>query len=526
MHRTGFKEVTTPPNIISFPSKISSSASRFRLPARHMLEEAVDLFFQHFYPDAFFFLHRPSIRADVRQDKLHPILSLGILSLTCRFSAEMIQIYGTNGNHTSACDFFAQQIREELVLQCHKPSLYAVQALLMLALHDWGSRREAQAWIYTGLAFRMGHLLGAEKNSGEEETILRTFWSSYVLEAFLSAGKDRPLPVGLAAQALYVRMPANEDEFLFKNRENFEASTISLKSFVLRAVDVWTRIARWVCSGGRQLENFAPWDSSSMFHGLAGQLDSVSDSLPTRYRYDKRCLLAHLETGTAGTFAFLHYILNTSAIFLNREYLPFRPMSGQLPNGPIEPPFLSATWGEPLQRNFWINSATKAFMASHLVTEMTTILRNSGQRMSTPFVGFSVFTAVTMNIYLKLFPWMDLIHSCTAKQNVEENLRFLKEIQAEWEMGKTWLATSMRLYEVWKNHALKGARPDGRNLYVECDFEKEMMEFGELDASWSSLPQSNNAAISGDIDSDCLIGDAIHGSFLEEGFWDGGGLWT
>ena len=435
---------------------ISQSTSRFKLPSQHMLEQAVELLFQHFYPDAFFFFHRPTIRDEVRQDKLHPILSLGILSLTCRFSPELIRIYGTNGNHTSACDFFAQQIREEVVLQCHTPSLYAVQALLMLALHDWGSRREAQAWIYTGLAFRMGHLLGAYRGSGQEEIILRTFWSSYMLEAFLSAGKDRPLPVGLAEQALYVRMPANEDVFLFQNRDTQENPSLSLKSVILRAVDVWTHIARWVCSGGRHLESYAPWDPSSMFNCLAIRLESLCESLPVRFLYKKKTLMAHLETGTAGSFAFLHYVLNTSAIFLHREYLPFRPMSGQLPAGPIEPPFLSESWGQPPQRDFWIKSASQTFIASQAITEITTLLKISGQRISTPFVGFSVFTAVGSNIYLMLFPWMDSVHCGAAKQNVEENLEFLREMQAEWEMSKPWHTTTMKLYEVWRNHAIKG----------------------------------------------------------------------
>ena len=70
----------------------------------------------------------------------------------------------------------------------------------------------------------------------------------------------------------------------------------------------------------------------------------------------------------------------------------------------------------------------------------------------------------------------------------------------------------------------KGARPDGRNLYMEVDFEKEMMEFGELDASWSSLSQPTTSAAYVDVGSEQLIGDSIHSSFLEEGFWGMGAL--
>jgi hypothetical protein len=107
-----------------------------------LLSKAIDLFFQHFYADVLFSLHEPSVRSAAKTGELKPTLAVAILALTGRFMPELAEIYGSS---QEACDYFANAIRAELLLEADKPSLEKIHALLFLSLHEWGSGRGARA---------------------------------------------------------------------------------------------------------------------------------------------------------------------------------------------------------------------------------------------------------------------------------------------------------------------------------------------------------------------------------------------
>lgn len=147
------------------------------------------------------------------------------------------------------------------------PSLEKTQAILMLAVHEWGMCRGSEAYVWLGVAIRMGGVLGLSwddveedasiwanpfitltlagnkesdtspsakrrkldtsgtrptsggaKASGKEfiekEVRRRTFWAAFMLDRSLSSGRLRPSGISLA-EAARVQLPCEERGFLF-----------------------------------------------------------------------------------------------------------------------------------------------------------------------------------------------------------------------------------------------------------------------------------------------------------------------
>jgi hypothetical protein len=117
-----------------------------------LLSQAIDLFFQHFYPDLLFSLHEPTVRMAAQSGKLKPILAVAILALTVRFMPDLVECHGSV---QEACDYFGNAIRAELLLETDKPSLDKIHALLFLSLHEWGSGRGARAVSGSSTALNM-----------------------------------------------------------------------------------------------------------------------------------------------------------------------------------------------------------------------------------------------------------------------------------------------------------------------------------------------------------------------------------
>jgi hypothetical protein len=106
-----------------------------------------------------------------------PYLLLGVLTLTARFSQDLINAHTLPGHKPDpigTSEYYASCLRYLLFMPSQslpsagtagiefgEPSVDKVQALLMLAFHEWGAmRRGAQAWTWIGVAMRMADVLG------------------------------------------------------------------------------------------------------------------------------------------------------------------------------------------------------------------------------------------------------------------------------------------------------------------------------------------------------------------------------
>lgn len=119
------------------------------------------------------------------QQSHSPYVLLGLLTLTARFCEELVANYsgiGQRPDPIGTSEYYASCLRYHLFapsnsqpsagtagVEFGEPSVDKVQALLMLALHEWGAmRRGVQAWNWVGVAMRMADTLGLGVELGQD----------------------------------------------------------------------------------------------------------------------------------------------------------------------------------------------------------------------------------------------------------------------------------------------------------------------------------------------------------------------
>ncbi|KAL4917516.1 fungal-specific transcription factor domain-containing protein [Aspergillus aurantiobrunneus] len=192
----------------------------------------------------------------------NPLIPLGVLALTARFHPQLAAYHspsspGSPPNPLIASEFYATALRSRLAgvdgASLAVPDLTRVQALLMLALHEWGMCRGKSAWLYVGMAIRLSQAMGLpfelendvfsrdvprspvlkmeadmfgiprrpeqkEQTSDDviaQETKRRTFWACFILDRSLSSGKYRPRTIRV--KELGIQLPS-DNAFAFGER--------------------------------------------------------------------------------------------------------------------------------------------------------------------------------------------------------------------------------------------------------------------------------------------------------------------
>ncbi|KAL4874105.1 hypothetical protein BDV12DRAFT_181954 [Aspergillus spectabilis] len=189
----------------------------------------------------------------------NPLIPFGVLALTARFHPQLAAYHSPSspGNPTNplvASEFYATALRSRLAgvdgANLATPDLTRVQALLMLALHEWGMCRGKSAWLYVGMAIRLSQAMGLpyelendvfsrdvpafkteadlfgiprrpeqkEQTSDDviaQETKRRTFWACFILDRCLSSGKYRPRMIRV--KELDIQLPS-DNAFAFGER--------------------------------------------------------------------------------------------------------------------------------------------------------------------------------------------------------------------------------------------------------------------------------------------------------------------
>ncbi|KAL3476271.1 fungal-specific transcription factor domain-containing protein [Aspergillus californicus] len=193
----------------------------------------------------------------------NPLIPLGVLALTARFHPQLVAFHspaspGHSSNPLVASEYYATALRSRLAgvdgASLAVPDLTRVQALLMLALHEWSMCRGKSAWLFVGMAIRLSQAMGlpfelendaftrdAPRSPGlkteaemfgvprrpseqkeqtpddviAQETKRRTFWACFILDRSLSSGKYRPRMIEV--KELGIQLPS-DNAFAFGER--------------------------------------------------------------------------------------------------------------------------------------------------------------------------------------------------------------------------------------------------------------------------------------------------------------------
>jgi hypothetical protein len=172
---------------------------------------------------------------------------LAFLALTARFHDKLVAHHSPPSasrpsNPLIACQYYASACRARLAGNSGDglglPDVDRVQALAMLALHDWGNCAGQRAWVGLGVSIRYAQVLGLQyqpdlddepesrssafsqrsdaQSFMEGETKRRIFWGLFVMDRYLSSGKFRPQM--LRNEDIRLQLPSSERSFLFKEK--------------------------------------------------------------------------------------------------------------------------------------------------------------------------------------------------------------------------------------------------------------------------------------------------------------------
>ncbi|EPE28343.1 Zn2/Cys6 DNA-binding protein [Glarea lozoyensis ATCC 20868] len=516
------------------------------------------------------FLHPPSFRIRFKQvayprDPSIPsseiqegkLLLLGVLALTARYHPELEALHGGPLN---ASEYYAEALQAALAGPISKiftvQSLEVIQAALMLSLYEWGQTRGLTAWMYVGNAIRLAQSMGlpyeddtgpqsnsypkndTHKNGTESEMITdkevrrRTWWSCFVMDRMLAAGKCRPTMIDV--DKLRIQLPCSDDRFLFKKATRTDVLKANFKregtepinnegvlGWYIRLVEIFGRFSVWSYSGGRRTETQPPWHPSTTFYQIRTDLEEFHHALPPSLTFTPENLSAHIEGPGATAYASLHTLYLLCLIMLHREYFPFIPLACKGPNGPLDEPTFSPSRFPP-PPNFWKDSAETVFKAARDIIEIVTTLRDDDALPQSAQIGFAIFQAAFVCLYSSYFEQMDTgryVHPGTKHRNkrwTDTAAELVRDMVPRLSMMKRYQETLQKTGEFfanassqYHNHIAGGEKPasysgGGADQYKSR--ERDLKEYGGL-----SDPADRRSRASTDDATASSNGDAMVG---------------
>lgn len=360
--------------------------------------------------------------------------------------------------------YYARETLSGLILQ--PPRLQVVQALLIVTLHEWGSRDFHKAWVYCGIAIRIMQALHSlrvapypldlapEKHDAVSVALeTRTYWACFVMDCMVNSGTYNPpmLPMS-EMQKLKIARPLSAVEFAFgpddAPREHLLAGQATgildvTQSFeiLVGGFDIWTQVMTFIFNDGRRAPGMSappncPWAPGSPWSQSRSQLDAWRAGQHRKLHYPSNSVAIHMTLSLGETFVYLNLLYYVSTLMLHREYFPFLPTLGSEPQGPVDHPRLEA----PAPPGWWEESARQLFGAAESIARILHEASECGVHLMTPFAGFCAFSAGYICLYVFRFPRMNLGRSPDAEACLGMCLAYLHQFRHVWPIADGWVS--------------------------------------------------------------------------------------
>ncbi|KAI1333861.1 fungal-specific transcription factor domain-containing protein [Xylariaceae sp. FL0016] len=172
-----------------------------------IVAELVEDYFRHLYPlPSFAFLHQPTVIQRCRDQTINEPLKLAI----CAITALQLQ------RATLCHDLWVQQAEQSILSQIGRPSIFHLQALLLIIRYRIESGEFPTAFMLAALAARTAVALRLNYERSElapvaQEARRRLFWSLYLLDDFFCVGlREFEL---CPEETIHLQLPCGEDVF-------------------------------------------------------------------------------------------------------------------------------------------------------------------------------------------------------------------------------------------------------------------------------------------------------------------------
>ncbi|KPV76194.1 uncharacterized protein RHOBADRAFT_52235 [Rhodotorula graminis WP1] len=436
--------------------KGEEGASEGGLPPLPVLVAGCESFFEGFFQLGF--LHRPSFihQLSTRPDTVSPFLLLAILSISARFVPVLV---AQHGSPTRASEHYAARAHDLVLGELVSPSLAAVHALYLLAVHDFCHGTAFRAKVLQSVARDMADALDLHKDlpgaSVIDNEIRRRTWHFLSLDANLVSASPPPPGSSFDPRTVPVPLPSHEQDFSFGVPSRFvqylpgTTSAIaqvnqtgpgeaSLLGALLAVGGIFGRTARALCDEGPWS---APWHEGSPFRTTQRALDAWLASLDgTRQKWSTPNLLAyrnlHLDLG------FWHCYADFHAVHILGRRAHLAQMVRALAPSNEDDPAASAVDGEapPEGRAYWAGMAAELVAHAFDVVELQEEVSRGRPATTgmTPHLSFCVYLAATILNYLRIYPWLCPSRVSCAPSRIVTALDLLQHASITWPVVKRW----------------------------------------------------------------------------------------
>lgn len=180
--------LTSTPPLMSVPHPFGEDPRHSQLPNSDVLEHLVNVYFTYVYSQTYAFLHRQTFTETLYEQP--PVLIFSLCAVAARFSDRFSKYE----------EDFAEPARKLIFENYYKYSIEVVQSLVHMGLHDFGSSNGDKAWMFCGMAVRMGSALNLNLENGYAKSVIkspiarevarRTYWSYYLMDVSIFQAID------------------------------------------------------------------------------------------------------------------------------------------------------------------------------------------------------------------------------------------------------------------------------------------------------------------------------------------------
>ncbi|KAI5818261.1 fungal-specific transcription factor domain-containing protein [Pyronema omphalodes] len=369
-------------------------------------------------------------------DTHHPVLLFSMCAVSARFSPFKSQ-------EENWALYTRELIRDNYDNYC----LEVVQSMVHMGLHDFGSNNGHRAWMFAGMAVRMGSALNMnlenrkkdkEKNAIAKECIRRTYWSYYLMDRFNSYGVARPFLI--QDHDCHIQLPCNQPSFtkgeyvitehlLGPNPYHPEQGSkyMGAMAFLVRIVGIWGNILRQIHLSGFQVYTPRKEFCGKEFSDFVEKLEDWRRTLPKGLEYSNENLAGQIKVGTTGAFVMMHVMWHTAMAYVHR-YVRTVGIPKDYISKNIDPPHI-------------IESIRKAFVHADAVLQIMCHVHQRKQEakqnnekpvvVNAPFLGQAISDACHITL-IRALEVGDPSGSLEQKRRVEVGLAWLKELKQYW----------------------------------------------------------------------------------------------
>ncbi|KAI5799298.1 fungal-specific transcription factor domain-containing protein [Peziza echinospora] len=465
--RTATSSAGTP--VISSVSAPLSEELQTQLPSEEILRHLVSLYFSHVYSQHYPFLHKATFMKDLTSHR--PVLLFSLCAITARFSEKY--------RHME--DHFTVQARQLILEHFDDQKLEVVQALLLMGLHDFGSNNGHKAWMFAGMAVRLGAAMNLNMESKDKsktpleiEVQRRTYWSYYLMDRLNSYGTSRPFLT--QDHDCHIQLPCDQSSFenqrivytehlQGENPHHPEVGNENMGAFayLVRITSIWGDVLKYIhlsnqASTGKAHE----LEPDQEFLKFVDRLKGWESSLPAGLRYSNDNLKGQIRAGTVGAFVMMHVMYHTSAAYVYR-YVTI----GARPGDPKE---LITNDPPTNSKDYIISSIRKIFVHADSVMQIMTHVwqrkkeaEKSGTEPVTvvaPFIGQAVLDACMVGVIRATITPSGGKGAEALKNRVITGLSWLRELKKYWKPMGSMYDKLKKAIKNWERKSGKTTIPE------------------------------------------------------------------